>query len=111
MNKRTGWAFLIGFILTIPLANAWLKHFGLWRVPGLGPVASGVIWVGLAFVLRDVAQLILGRRWAWFDASPSGQLTMTIMNPQVFGYFTPGTEYRVTIEKIVPTKARPKESA
>jgi hypothetical protein len=48
---------------------------------------------------------------SWADASPSGQLTMTIMNPQVFGYFTPGTEYRVTIEKIVPTKARPRESA
>lgn len=79
--RGAGWLSLVGFITTIPVANVTLKHFGFWRVPILGPVASGVIWVGLAFVLRDVTQLILGKRWAigaiavgsvlsWFLAAP-----------------------------------------
>lgn len=64
-KRLSGFAFLAGFIATIPVANWWLNHFGFWYIHWLGPVASGVIWVGLAFVLRDVAQLILGRWWTW----------------------------------------------
>jgi uncharacterized PurR-regulated membrane protein YhhQ (DUF165 family) len=83
MNKRIGWVALIGFIATIPLANAWLKHFGFWRVPGLGPVASGVIWVGLAFVLRDIAQLLLGRRWAWIAIAVGAALSWWLASPSL----------------------------
>lgn len=64
-DRLLGFGALCGFIATIPVANAWLNHFGLWDLPNLGPVASGVIWIGLAFVLRDLAQLILGRGWTW----------------------------------------------
>ena len=82
MKRLSGWLFLLGFLATIPAANAWLKHFGFWNVPGLGPVASGVIFVGVAFVLRDLTQLSLGRGWAcaaiavgtvvsWWVASPT----------------------------------------
>jgi uncharacterized PurR-regulated membrane protein YhhQ (DUF165 family) len=79
--KRTGWTTLIAFIATIPIANAWLKHFGFWHVPGLGPVASGVVWVGLAFVLRDVAQLVLGRRWTWFAIALGTILSWWLASP------------------------------
>jgi queuosine precursor transporter len=49
------------FIATIPLANWTLHRYGFVDVPGLGPVASGVVWVGAAFVLRDLAQLLTNR--------------------------------------------------
>lgn len=80
-TRMRGWAFLAGFIATIPIANAWLKHFGFWHVPGLGPVASGVIWVGLAFVLRDVAQLILGRGWTWAAIAIGTVLSWWLASP------------------------------
>ena len=49
------------FVATIPLANWTLDRYGFWDVPILGPVASGVVWIGLAFVLRDLAQLLTNR--------------------------------------------------
>ncbi len=36
----------------------------------------------------------------WFTASPIGELSMTMENPEGFGYIVPGAEYRVTIERI-----------
>ncbi len=36
----------------------------------------------------------------WFTASPIGELSMTMENPEGFGYIQPGAEYRVTIERI-----------
>ena len=36
----------------------------------------------------------------WAAATPSGQLTLTVNNPECFGYVEPGREYRVTIERI-----------
>jgi hypothetical protein len=36
----------------------------------------------------------------WANASPNGQLTLTIHNPEAFGYVKPGAEYRITIERI-----------
>ena len=54
---------LFAFVATIPAANWWLERFGFWNVPGLGPVASGVIFAGLGFVLRDVAPLLVGKWW------------------------------------------------
>lgn len=35
----------------------------------------------------------------WFEASPNGELTMTIQNPRGFGFVRAGEEYRVTIER------------
>lgn len=61
--RLLGVAALGAFVCTIPAANWTLDRYGFRDVPGLGPVASGVVWIGLAFVLRDVAQLIVGK-WA-----------------------------------------------
>lgn len=82
MNRRWGYVALAAFVATIPAANVTLNHFGFVHVPLLGPVASGVAWVGLAFVLRDVAQVFLGRWWtlpavavgallSWWLATPA----------------------------------------
>lgn len=49
------------FIASIPLANWTLHRYGFVDVIWLGPIASGVVWVGLAFVARDVVQLTLGK--------------------------------------------------
>ena len=79
--RLVGWLALAAFIGTIPAANAWLNHFGFWNVPGLGPVASGVIWVGLALVLRDLAQLILGRPYAWAGIAIGAVLSWWLATP------------------------------
>jgi uncharacterized PurR-regulated membrane protein YhhQ (DUF165 family) len=67
------WLPAIAFCLTVPAANWTLNRYGFVHVPGLGSVPSGVAWVGLAFVLRDVAQLILGK-WAVLIAIAVGAL-------------------------------------
>lgn len=60
-------AAFAAFAATIPAANWTLDQFGFVNVPWLGPVASGVIWIGLSFVLRDIGQM-LSNRWATIPA-------------------------------------------
>jgi uncharacterized PurR-regulated membrane protein YhhQ (DUF165 family) len=54
--------WLIGFLLTIPAANWTLQRFGVLDVGGLA-VPAGVLWIGLAFTLRDLAHDRLGPWW------------------------------------------------
>lgn len=61
MSARVGFVSLALFVASIPLANWTLHRYGFVDVPVLGAVASGVVWVGLAFVARDVVQLTLGK--------------------------------------------------
>ena len=35
----------------------------------------------------------------WSEATPSGSFTMTITNPSAHGAFTPGKEYKITLEE------------
>ena len=73
MNGRVvGWAALGLFLVSVPLANWMVQHFGTVCVsdgPCLVPVApgllapSGVLVVGAALVLRDVVQRYLGTIW------------------------------------------------
>ena len=72
MDRRQnieGYIFLVLFCLTIPAANWLIGHVGTVCVPNgpcLVPVApgimapSGVLMIGLAFVLRDLVQRRLG---------------------------------------------------
>ena len=72
-KSRIGLAALLGFIGTIPLANWMIHSVGTFCVPDgpcMIPVApgimapSGVLVVGLAFVLRDIVQRELGPKYA-----------------------------------------------
>ena len=71
--SRIGLAALVGFVATIPLANWMIGSVGTFCVPDgpcMIPVApgimapSGVLMVGLAFVLRDIVQRELGAKFA-----------------------------------------------
>jgi uncharacterized PurR-regulated membrane protein YhhQ (DUF165 family) len=66
-QKIVGWTCLALFLASIPFANWWLTNHGLWDSfgPIPGPIPSAVWVVGFAFVLRDLAQLELGRGWSW----------------------------------------------
>ena len=67
------WAYLAGYIATIPAANWMIGNVGTFCVPdgpcmipvGFGMTApSGVLMVGAALVLRDQVQEHLGAKWA-----------------------------------------------
>lgn len=71
MKRQIGTVALVGYIATVVLANYFIQHVGTQPFPG-GPhtipvgfgyrAPSGVLWIGLAFVLRDVVQSTLGKR-------------------------------------------------
>lgn len=59
-QRNFGLAAAAAFAGTVIAANWTLQHFGIWTVAGYG-VPSGVLWIGLAFTLRDVVHEALGR--------------------------------------------------
>lgn len=42
----------------------------------------------------------------WSKWTPAGELTMTITNPEVVGFFAPGKDYRIVMTERQPQKAR-----
>ncbi|MBL94433.1 MAG: hypothetical protein CFH06_00789 [Alphaproteobacteria bacterium MarineAlpha3_Bin5] len=72
-QKTQGYLYLIGFAACIPMANWLIENVGVYcdsPGPCMIPVApgilapSGVLMVGLALVLRDLVQRMLGFKWA-----------------------------------------------
>jgi len=72
-KSKLGLTALVAFIATIPIANWMIGNVGTFCVPEgpcMIPVApgimapSGVLMVGLAFILRDVVQRELGAKFA-----------------------------------------------
>ncbi len=72
-RRFSGFAYLLAFIACVPIANWMVGNIGTTCVPDgpcLIPVApdlmapSGVVMIGLAFVLRDLVQRRLGRIWS-----------------------------------------------
>lgn len=71
-RNRVGWTAFVLYIATVFAANYFIQHVGHVAFPG-GPhtipvgfgfeAPSGVLWVGLAFTLRDFVQSNLGRWW------------------------------------------------
>lgn len=71
MKRRAGFIALGVYIACIPLANWFIQHVGTQDFPG-GPhvipvgfgytAPSGVLWIGLALVARDLVQSVYGRR-------------------------------------------------
>jgi uncharacterized PurR-regulated membrane protein YhhQ (DUF165 family) len=91
MERRQfeGWAFLVCFGASIPLANWMIGNVGVvcpTEGPCLVPVAprllapSGVLVVGIAFVLRDMVQRRLGKKWALL-AIAGGALLSALLAP------------------------------
>ena len=78
-----GVAALVVFLLTIPFANYWLDRHGMWTVPWLGLVPSAVWIVAFAFVARDLAQIALGRTWAWAAIAVGAALSWWIASPRL----------------------------
>ncbi len=73
-NKTVGWVLAALFLATIPLANFFVENVGTFCIPKPGgpcliPVwpypyldtVSGVLFAGIAFVLRDLVQEALGK--------------------------------------------------
>lgn len=83
MTRVSGWACLAVFVLSIPFANWWLDRHGLWSHfgPISGPIPSAVWVVGIAFVVRDVAQLLVGRRWTWSAIAVGTVLSWWLASP------------------------------
>ena len=88
-RRLEGGLYLLGFIASIPLANWMIGHVGAVcppDAPCLIPVApglmapSGVLVVGVAFVLRDLVQRRLGKRWT-LGAIVGGTLLATLLAP------------------------------
>lgn len=93
-NRRLGegLVFLALFALTIPAANWLIGNVGTKCVPNgpcLVPVApglmgpSGVITIGLAFVLRDLVQRRLGVSWAIGAIVAGAALSAAIAPPKL----------------------------
>lgn len=59
-SHRSGLVATLAFVGTVVAANWTLKHFGVLNIAGVG-VPSGVLWIGLAFTLRDLVHETLGR--------------------------------------------------
>lgn len=90
-ERRIGWAAMILYIACIPLANWFIQHVGTQYFPG-GPhvipvgfgyeAPSGVLWIGLALVTRDIVQRCLGRWWA-LGAIGVGTLLSLLIAPSL----------------------------
>jgi hypothetical protein len=92
LQSRTtieGTGYLLAFIASIPLANWMIGNVGTTCVPHgpcLVPIApgllapSGVLAVGAAFVLRDLVQRRLGKRWT-LAAIAAGAVLSALLAP------------------------------
>ena len=76
-----GWVTWLAFLATIPFANWWLKTYGFWDAPILGPLPSALWVVAISFVLRDIAQLALGRTLAWIAIAIGVALSAGLASP------------------------------
>lgn len=92
-RKVEGFVFFGIFILTIFLANWFIKNIGtvchgdvclvpMWPSFGIGDgmVPSGVLWAGLALTARDLVQRRLGVMWSWV-AIVIGALLSAALDP------------------------------
>jgi uncharacterized PurR-regulated membrane protein YhhQ (DUF165 family) len=84
MNKKiVGWISIVGFLCSIPFANWWLSNNGMWIAPWLGPLPSALWVVAISFVLRDIAQITLGRSFAWAAIAVGTVLSWWLASPQL----------------------------
>lgn len=91
-RRVEGFAYLAGFIGSIPLANWMIQAVGTTCVPQgpcLVPVfpglmaPSGVLVVGAAFVLRDLVQRRLGKLWTLASILVGAALSALLAPPSL----------------------------
>lgn len=88
MTRKIGFVALILFVGTVWAANYAIGHLGdppafpggphtvpVW--PGIA-APSGVLFIGLAFTLRDVAHRALGRNWVFVGIAAGALLSYTV---------------------------------
>lgn len=89
--RKIGYIALAAYIATVFAANYFIGHVGTQPFPhgphtipvGFGYRApSGVLWVGLAFTLRDFVQSLLGR-WAVVGAIAVGAAASYLVAPSL----------------------------
>jgi uncharacterized PurR-regulated membrane protein YhhQ (DUF165 family) len=80
-RKVIGTVALAAFLASIPAANAWLDAYGFWNAPILGPLPSALWIVALSFILRDVAQVTVGKSWAWSAILVGTLLSVWLASP------------------------------
>lgn len=83
MKRTTGWICLALFMASIPFANWYLDRHGFWDLGALGHIPSAVWVVGIAFVLRDLAQITLGRWWTWVAIVVGAVLSWWLATPTI----------------------------
>lgn len=120
MTRKTGFVALALFVASIPLANWTLHRYGFRDVWLLGPVASGVVWVGLAFVARDVVQLTLGKAVTLAGIAVGVALSVILADPGLaaasgwafllsealdFAIYTPLAERRFMLAVLISSVA------
>lgn len=87
--KRAGLVALAVYTACVPLANWTIQNVGNCIAPGLCviPVGfglsapSGVLWIGLALVARDVVQQLLGRWWVLGAIAVGAGLSAVVASP------------------------------
>lgn len=89
-GELVSWAYLGGYIATIPLANWMIGNIGTFCIPdgpcmipvGFGMTApSGVLMVGAALVLRDQVQEHLGTQWSLIAILIGAVLSYLLADP------------------------------
>lgn len=83
MKRLLGFIALGGFLASIPVANWWLDTHGFYDAPVLGPVPSGLWVVAIAFVLRDLAQLLIGKSWTLLAIAAGALLSWWLASPEL----------------------------
>lgn len=85
MSRRQvlGWGAWALFLASIPFANWWLKTNGFWDAQLLGPLPSALWVVAISFVLRDLAQITIGRWWAWAGIAIGVVLSWWLASPEL----------------------------
>ncbi|MEX1217474.1 MAG: VUT family protein [Acidimicrobiales bacterium] len=83
LTLAVGVGCFVAFLVAVPFANWWLRENGLWIAPVLGPLPSALWVVGITFVLRDLIQLTIGRRWAWLAILAGTVLSFWLASPSL----------------------------
>jgi uncharacterized PurR-regulated membrane protein YhhQ (DUF165 family) len=80
-NRIIGIVSITFFLASIPFANWWLANNGMWVSPFLGPLPSALWVVAISFVLRDIAQITIGKTFAWSAIAAGTVLSWWLASP------------------------------